>query len=193
MQDALIFIVRTLVDLYIITFGLRIVMQWIRADYRNPVTQFIVRITNPLVVPLRRFIPPAGSLDTASLTVVILLELVVTIALINLTCSGQPPLLNVVALTVLRTLYVMLRLYLFVLLIYVILSWVNQGTFNPVSSLLAAIAEPVLRPLRKLIPPIGGLDLSALFALIGIQALTMLLPIGRVAASVGCLSYGQFL
>jgi len=193
MQDALIFIVRTLVDLYIITFVLRIVMQWIRADYRNPLTQFIVRITNPLVVPLRRIVPAAGNLDTASLIVVVVLELVVTVALINLTCSGQPPLVNVLALTVLRTIYVMLRLYLFVLLIYVILSWINPGTFNPVSSLLASIVEPLLRRLRRYVPPIGGLDLSALFALIGIQAITMLLPIDRVAASVGCLSYGQFL
>ncbi len=193
MQDALIFIIRTLVDLYIITFVLRIIMQWIRADYRNPVTQFIVRITNPLVVPLRRIVPAAGNLDTASLIVVVVLELLVTIALVSLTCSGEPPLVNILALTVLRTIYVMLRLYLFVLLIYVILSWVNPGTFNPVSSLLASIVEPLLRRLRRYVPPIGGLDLSALFALIGIQAMTMLLPIDRVAASIGCLSYGQFL
>jgi YggT family protein len=193
MQDALIFIVRTLVDLYIITFFLRIIMQWIRADYRNPLTQFIVRITNPLVVPLRRVVPAAGNLDTASLIVVVALELIVTIALVNLTCSGQPPLVNVLALTLLRTVYVMLRLYLFVLLIYVILSWVNTGTYSPVSNLLSSIVDPLLRRLRRYIPPLGGLDLSALFALIGIQAITMLLPIDRVAASIGCISYGQFL
>jgi len=193
MQDALIFIVRTLVDLYIITFVLRIIMQWIRADYRNPLTQFIVRITNPLVIPLRRIVPAAGKLDTASLIVVIILELIVSLVLINLTCNGQPAPLSVLAMTVLRTIYVMLRLYLFVLLIYVILSWVNPGTYNPVSALMSAIVEPLLRRLRRFIPPVGGLDLSALFALIGIQAVTMILPIDRVAASLGCLSYGQFL
>jgi YggT family protein len=152
-----------------------------------------VRVTNPLVVPLRRVVPPAGNLDTATLIVVLLLELLVTIVLVNLTCSGQPSPLGVATLTVLRTVYLVLRMYLFLLLIYVILSWVNPGTYNPMSALLSSIAEPVLKPLRGLIPPIGGLDLSPLFALIGIQALTMLLPIARVAASIGCLSYGQFL
>jgi len=193
MQNALIFIVRTLVDLYIITFLLRIVMQWIRADFRNPLTQFILRVTNPLVIPLRRVVPAIGNLDTASLIVVLLMQLIVTVILVNLTCVGEPIFVQVVSLTVVRTIYLLLRLYLFVILAYVILSWVSPGTFNPVSNLLTSIAEPVLRPLRRIVPPIGGLDLSALFALIGIQALTMILPVGRVAASIGCMSFGQFL
>ncbi len=193
MQDALVFIIRTLVDLYVITFLLRMMMQWIRADYRNPLTQFIVRVTNPLVIPLRRIVPAVGKLDTASLIVVLVIELIVTVVLINMTCVGEPYLVQVISLTILRVIYLILRVYLFVILIYVILSWINPGTFNPVSNLLAAIAEPVLRPLRRLIPSIGGLDLTPLFALIGIQALTMLLPIGRVAGGMGCLSFGQFL
>ncbi|MFQ5635162.1 MAG: YggT family protein [Gammaproteobacteria bacterium] len=193
MENALVFILRTLVDLYIITFLLRIIMQWIRADFRNPMTQFILRVTNPLVVPLRRIVPAVGSLDTASLIIVLIFELIVTVVLSNLTCAGEPLFIQVISLTILRTIYLALRVYLFVILIYVILSWINPGTYNPVANLLASIAEPVLRPLRRVIPPIGGLDLSALFALIGIQALTMLLPIGRVAAGMGCLSFGQFL
>ena len=194
MQDAGIFIVRTLVDLYIITFMLRIIMQWVRADYRNPLTQFIVRVTNPLVIPLRRVIPALGNLDTASLVVVLVLELIVTVVLVNMTCAGEPFFIQVLSLTLLRVIYLALRVYLFVILIYVVLSWISPGSgFNPVANLLAAIAEPVLRPLRRLIPPIGGLDLSPLFALIGIQALTMILPIGRVAASMGCMAFGQFL
>lgn len=193
MQDALVFIIRTLVDLYIITFVLRIIMQWIRADFRNPLTQFILTVTSPLVVPLRRVVPAVGNLDTASLIVVLVLETVVTVVLVNLTCVGEPQIMPLISLAILRTIFLTLRVYLFVILIYVILSWVNPGTFSPVASLLSSISEPVLRPLRRLIPPIGGLDLSALFALIGIQAVTMLLPIGRVAGAMGCLSYGQFL
>ena len=194
MQEAGIWVIRTLVDLYIITFVLRIIMQWIRADYRNPLTQFVVRVTNPLVVPLRRIVPAVGNLDTASLIVVLVLELIVTVVLINVTCVGEPLFIQVISLTILRVIYLLLRVYLFVIIIYVVLSWVGQGGgFNPVANLLSAIAEPVLSPLRRWIPPIGGLDLTPLFALIGIQALTMLLPIGRVAASMGCLSFGQFL
>lgn len=193
MQDALVFIIRTLVDLYIITFLLRIIMQWIRADYRNPLTQFILRVTNPLVVPLRRVTPAVGNLDTASLVVVLVLELIVTIVLVTVTCAGEPMFVQVIALTILRTIYLVLRVYLFVILIYVLLSWISPGTYNPVAGLLASISEPILKPLRRIIPPIGGLDLSALFALIGIQALTMLLPIGRVASTMACFSFGQFL
>lgn len=193
MEQALVFIIRTLVDLYIITFVLRIIMQWVRVDFRNPLTQFILRITNPLVIPLRRFVPPIGGLDTATLIVVVVLELIVTIVVTNLTCSGEPNVLQVISMTVLRVVYLTLRIYLFVILIYVIMSWISPGTYNPAARLMESIAQPVLRPLRRLLPPIGGLDLSALFALIGIQALTMLLPIGRVAAAMGCQFAGQFL
>lgn len=193
MEQALVFIIRTLVDLYIITFVLRIIMQWVRSDFRNPLTQFILRITNPLVIPLRRFVPPIGGLDTATLIVVVVLELIVTIVVTNLTCSGEPNVLQVISMTVLRVVYLTLRVYLFIILIYVIMSWISPGTYNPAARLMESIAQPVLRPLRRLLPPIGGLDLSALFALIGIQALTMLLPIGRVAAAMGCQFAGQFL
>lgn len=193
MEQALVFIIRTLVDLYIITFVLRIIMQWVRVDFRNPLTQFILRITNPLVIPLRRFVPPIGGLDTATLIVVVVLELIVTIVVTNLTCSGEPNVLQVISMTVLRVVYLTLRVYLFIILIYVIMSWISPGTYNPAARLMESIAQPVLRPLRRLLPPIGGLDLSALFALIGIQALTMLLPIGRVAAAMGCQFAGQFL
>lgn len=193
MEQALVFIIRTLVDLYIITFVLRIILQWVRADFRNPLTQFILRITNPLVIPLRRFVPPIGGLDTATLIVVVVLELIVTIVVTNLTCSGEPNVLQVISMTVLRVVYLTLRVYLFIILIYVIMSWISPGTYNPAARLMESIAQPVLRPLRRLLPPIGGLDLSALFALIGIQALTMLLPISRVAAAMGCQFAGQFL
>ena len=193
MQNALTFIVKTLLELYIITFILRFILQWVRADFRNPVTQFIVRVTNPLVMPARRLIPSIRGIDTATIAIVLLLELVVTIVLINLTCIGEPSFVQFVSLTILRIVYLMLRIYLFVILVYVVLSWVSPGTYNPAMSLLASIAEPVLRPFRKLIPPIAGLDLSALFALIAIQALTMLLPIERIAAGMGCLSLTQLL
>lgn len=193
MEQALIFITRTLVDLYIITFVLRIIMQWVRADFRNPLTHFILRITNPLVIPLRRFVPPIGGLDTATLIVVVVLELIVTIVVANITCGGEANILQLISMTILRVIYLTLRVYLFIILIYVIMSWINPGTYNPAARLMESIANPVLQPMRRLIPQIGGLDLSALFALIGIQAVTMLLPIGRVAAAMGCLSAGQFL
>ncbi len=193
MQDALTFIVKTLLDLYIITFILRFILQWVRADFRNPITQFFVRITNPLVIPARRLIPSIGGFDTALIVIVLLLELTVTIVLINMTCMNEPNFIQVIGLTLLRIVYMTLRIFLFVILVYVVLSWINPGTYNPATNLLASMAEPVLKPFRRLIPPIAGLDLSALFALIIIQALTMLLPIGPIVAGMGCLSITQLL
>ncbi len=193
MQNALTFIVKTLLDLYIITFVLRFLLQWVRADFRNPITQFFVRVTNPLVIPARRLIPSISGFDTATIVVVLLLELTVTVILVNLTCIGEPLFIQVIALTLLRLVYLVLRICLFVIFIYVLLSWISPGTYNPAASLLTSIAEPLLKPFRRFIPPIGGLDLSALFALITIQALTMLLPIGRVVSGMGCLSVTQLL
>ena len=193
MQNALIFVFRTLLDLYIITFVLRFILQWIRADVRNPLTQFIIRITNPLVIPVRRVVPAVGGIDSATVLVVLLLELVATAVLIQLACVGTPDAAQVFLLAIFRLINLVLRIYLFVILFYVILSWITPGTYNPAISLLAAIAEPVLQPIRRLIPPIGGLDLSPLFALIGIQAITMLVPVGRVMGGLVCSAFGQLI
>jgi YggT family protein len=193
MQNALTFVFRTLLDLYIITFALRLIMQWIRADGRNPLSQFIIRVTNPLVIPARRFVPSFGSLDTATLLILVGLELLATGVLIKLACIGAPDIGQYLTLTLLRLIHLALRVYLFIILFYVILSWISPGVYNPASALLSAMAEPVLTPLRKLIPSIGGLDLSPLFALIIIQAITMLLPVTRATSGLICSSVGQLL
>jgi YggT family protein len=193
MQNALTFIIKTLVDLYIITFVLRLILQWVRADFGNPLTQFVLKVTNPLVMPLRRMVPSVRGLDTATLLVVLLLEMVITLGLVNLTCVGNPEVIQLVLLTVLRLTYLILRIFLFVIFIYVLLSWISPGGYHPIANLLGAISEPILRPFRNLIPSIGGIDLSPLFALIAIQALTMVLPIGPVIAGMGCLAIGQLL
>jgi len=190
MTNALTFILRSVLDLYIITFVLRLVLQWVRADFRNPLSQFILRVTNPLVIPLRRLVPPLGGLDTATLLVVIGLQLIAIVVLVNLACIGTPDIGQWLAMALLRLIKLVLQIYFFVILIYVVLSWISPGTYNPAAALLTAIADPVLAPLRRLIPPIGGLDLSPVFALIGIQALTMLLPVGRVMANLVCSSIG---
>ncbi len=191
MPDALIFIFRSLLDLYIICFLLRLILQWVRADFQNPLSQFILRVTNPLTIPLRRVLPAMGSLDTATLLAILGLQVLATTVLVNFACVGGVDPLQLLGISILRIIQVSLRICLFAVLIYVILSWVSPGGYNPAVSLLAAIVEPVLAPLRRVIPAIGGLDLSPLFALIGIQAVTMLLPIGRVMAGLACTAVGQ--
>jgi len=191
MSDALIFLLRSLGELYISAFLLRLVLQWLRADFYNPLSQFIIRVTNPLVVPLRRVVPAVGRIDTASLVAALGLQLAVTLLLLNLACIGEPGLLQVLGLAALRLVYLLLRIYFFALLIYVVMSWIAPGGYNPATSLLASLCEPVLAPFRRLIPPIGGIDLSPLFAILLLQALTMLLPAGPLLRGLLCSAMGQ--
>ncbi len=192
MSSALIFILRSLIGLYIVSFVLRAMLQWVRADIRNPLSQFILRITNPLVRPVRHVLPSTGQLDSASLLIALALQLITTTILVRFACVGSIDPLQIAWISLLQLVHLVLRIYFLVIIVYVILSWVSPaGTYNPAASLLSSIAEPVLAPLRRLIPPVGGLDLSPLFAIIGIQALTMLLPIGQAMSGLLCSAAGQ--
>jgi YggT family protein len=148
---------------------LRFWLPLLQADFRNPIAQGILRITSPLIVPVRRIIPPIGRLDTA--TVLIAFALQYLTILVILTISGISAAIPQIALTALVDLLLLtLQLFKFAIFIYVILSWVAAGTYNPASAFIAMIVQPVLRPFRNLIPPIGMLDLSALIAIIALHA-----------------------
>jgi len=193
MQDAALFILRTLFDLYILTFALRLILQWSRVDARNPFCQFILRLTNPLVLPLRRALPPVGAVDSATLFALLALQAALTWALVQLACLADPGLMQLLALTILRTLQLLLRIFFFAILIHVVLSWVSPGGYSPAAVLVDAIANPLLAPFRRFIPPIAGIDLSPLFALILLQALIVLLPLRDLVAGLLCRGGGQLL
>ncbi len=180
MSAPLIFIAKTLTELYILCFLLRFVLQVTRADFHNPLSQFIVRITNPVLIPLRRIVPGFRGLDMSSVVVIALLEIMVTAMLFSLKTGVSPTAIAILYYAVLRTVVTILRMYVFSILIYALMSFVNPGTYNPLTSVLASICEPLLRPVRRIIPPIGGLDLSPLFVIIGLQALIMAVPLPGV-------------
>ncbi|MCC5793972.1 MAG: YggT family protein [Chromatiales bacterium] len=193
MQNAFLFIITAVFQLYALTFLLRLLLQWARVDARNPFCQFILRVTNPLVLPLRRYMPAVGPLDSATLVVLLALQMLFSFALVKMLCLADPGLLQLLALAVLRTARLLLQLWFFAILIFVILSWVSPGNYSPAAVLVEAIAAPLLAPLRRFIPPVGGLDLSPLVALIGLQALMMLLPAQQVVAPLLCRGGGQWL
>ncbi len=176
MQNSLIFIVKTLSDLYLLTYLLRFILQWVRADYYNPIAQFVLRVTNPLVVPARRMLPSVGGVDLPTLVVLLVLECAVTWLLLTL-YGASTPFLNLLYLALLRLIMLALWFYAIAILVYVVLSWVGQRHGSPVASLLADIVEPVLRPVRRILPPIAGLDLSPLLVLIALQAVIIALPL----------------
>lgn len=171
-MESIRFIVGTLLQvLLVMVFLLRVLLPLARADSRNQLSQSVIRLTNPLVLPLRRVLPPIGKIDTASIVALIIVQAaaVATLWLLGgyyIPTPGQ--FVYVVFLTLLIT---VIRFYIFALILYAILSWIAPGTYSPAAALLDSLCEPLLRPIRRLIPPLGGIDFSALFVIIGLQAL----------------------
>jgi YggT family protein len=172
--NPLVFLVQVLFGLYAVIVMLRFLLQLVRADFYNPLSQFIVKATSPVLNPLRRIVPGVGGRDIASLVLawlVIGLELLLVFLI-----SGQGlQLLASLLLALPKLVELTINIFLFSILIQVILSWVNPGVHNPAVSVIHSLTEPVLAPARRWIPPMGGLDLSPMVVMIGLVLLEMLL------------------
>ena len=168
------FLITTLFSLYILAVMLRFLLGAVRADFYNPISQFLVRITNPLLLPLRKVIPGIGKYDTASLVLLLILQLTLLVVIVLLR-GGNIPFVSLLLVAVLEIILLMINVFIFAIFVQVILSWINPGTHNPVSGLLYSLTGPVLHPIQRLLPPVSGMDLSPLFALIGLQVLKMLI------------------
>jgi YggT family protein len=172
---AVIFILGTLVSLAMLAVLLRLILQWARADFRNPLARALLQLTNPLVVPLRRVLPAVGRIDTASVLLVLLLAMLrVSIGWL-LPGLGLPPPLLWLRMALYELLSTLLWTYFLAIFFYALIAMIAPEVYSPAQSLLRSVCEPVLRPIRRMIPPLGGLDLSPLWAGIAIQALLILL------------------
>lgn len=173
MTQALIFAITAIAQLFLLVLLLRLWLPWLRADFRNPIAQGVLKLTSPLVIPVRRVIPPLGRLDTATVLIAFAFQCIV-IVVISLIIGGPMPPAGLIAFAALMALIVLsIRLFLFAILISVILSWVAPGGYNPAIEFVRTIAEPVLRPFRRFLPPMGGFDISPVFAMIGLMTLTI--------------------
>jgi len=174
---ALNFVVNTLFGLYMGAVLLRVLLALVRADFSSPLAQLVVKATNPVLWPLRRAIPPLGRIDLASW--VLLLALAAANVLIDLLMLGaSASTLTVLWYALLRLATVVVGTYTATILLGALLSWTAQGGYNPLARALSQVDRPVLAPFRALIPPLGGFDLAPLFALIALQALAFLIPLG---------------
>jgi YggT family protein len=173
LTNPLEFLISTLFSLYIMVVMLRFILGAVRADFYNPVSQFLVRITNPLLVPMRRVIPSIRQYDTSALLLMLLLQLL-SLLIIVLLRGASVPFIALLLAAVGELVVLAFNVFIFAIVIQVIISWVNPGTYNPVNALLHSITQPVLAPIQRIIPPISGIDLSPLVALIGLQVLKML-------------------
>lgn len=174
-MEAIRFVVDTLLWLLTLAFVLRFLCQLSRADFRDPFADAIVRVTNWLILPLRRLLPPIGRIDTATVVAALAAACVRSGAMLALSGAGSIDWLWFLRLTLVSLIVLVLNIYLFALLLYWIMSLVTPGGYAPATRLPAQLCEPILKPVRRLIPPIGHVDLSMLWVSIAIGALLILL------------------
>lgn len=173
-MEALAFLVNTLLGLASFVLLLRLLLQVVRGDFRNPIVRGIVQLTNPVVVPLRRWVPAVGRIDSASV-----IAIVATTAIKLWLLDLITPLPGAVGIGFLKLLAIdlarlLLQSYLYLILLYALSSFFAQDAYSPGRSMLASLCEPILRPIRKRLPAVSGFDLSPLVALLAIQALLLL-------------------
>jgi YggT family protein len=170
LNDAAIFVIQTLGSLYLLIVLLRFILQLVRANFYNPLCQFAVKATQPLLKPLRRVIPSMFGLDMSSLVLALLIQMAL-FAVILLLSGYSVDVLFLVPWALIGIFALFLKILFWAMIISVILSWVAPGSHNPGAELVQQITEPVLAPFRRIIPNLGGLDISPIFAFIVLQLL----------------------
>lgn len=183
--NATTFVIETVFSVYILIVMLRLLLQLVRADFYNPVSQGIVRVTQPPLRALRRVIPGVAGVDLASVVLLLALQMI-ELWLVLLVLGRDAALAGLVMLSIARLLELLIYVFMFSILALVILSWIQPNAYNPVVGLLGSISAPVLRPARRLLPPMGGLDLSPIVVFLALGVLLRLLvaPLEHLGASL---------
>ena len=180
-----IVLIKVIFGLYATLVVLRFLLQLMRADFYNPVSQVIVKLTKPLLNPLRRVIPGVKGMDIASLVLAWLTLTLEQMAILGVAGTGFQP-LAAMLLAIPELVTLIINIFLFAILIQVIISWINPGSYNPILSLIHSLTEPLLSPVRRRMPAMGGLDLSPMVVMVGLVLLEMLLipPLRDLIASM---------
>jgi YggT family protein len=172
--DAGVFLIDTVFGLYILVLMLRFLLQWVGADFYNPISQFVVAVTNPPLLALRRVIPDLFGIDLAALVLMLLLA-VLKLYLIAWLSGADPGFVGVVVFAIGELMQLVVYVFMVTVFVRVILSWIAPGGYNPAVALLVSLTEPVMRPARRLIPALGGLDLSPIIVFLGLGLVLRLL------------------
>ncbi|KMN08325.1 YggT family protein [Pseudomonas sp. FSL R10-1350] len=170
LNGAAIFVIQTLGSLYLLIVLLRFILQLVRANFYNPLCQFTVRATQPLLKPMRRVIPSLFGLDMSSLVLAILVQMVIFAVVLTLSYMSFN-ILGLLAWALIGVFTLFLKVFFFAIIISVILSWVAPGGASPAAELVNQITEPALAPFRRMLPSMGGLDISPILAFMVIQLL----------------------
>jgi YggT family protein len=174
LNTAAVYILQTIGSFYLLIVLLRFILQLVRADFYNPLSQFIVRATHPLLKPLRKIIPSFAGLDLASLVLAIVVQLVLMAVTLLLLGYGLDNPIQLLIWSIIGVTALFLKVFFFALIISVILSWVAQGSQNATAMLVNQLCEPLLTPIRRILPSMGGLDLSPIVAFLILNLIDML-------------------
>ena len=183
LTEILVYLLQTFLSLFLLVVMLRFLLQLVRADFYNPVSQFLVKVTNPFILPLRKVIPGFWGLDMAALLLLLLVQVAGIAAMLLLNGLPLPNPLLLLIWSVVGIAALLVNFYFFAVLATIILSWIAPGSQNPVIFLLHQVTAPVMAPFRRLIPPLGGLDFSPILVFIGINVVQIMLR--HLAVSVG--------
>ena len=178
LADGLAFVIQTVFGIYILAVLLRFLFQLLRAPFHNPVSQFVVTVTNPPLRILRRVIPGFAGIDIASIVLLLVLQ-AVELLLLALLYGSMPALAGILVLSIGKLLEMTVYVFMVAILVRIIIGWVNPHLHNPVTQLLDSLTGFMLRPARRLLPPIGMLDLSPIvvFLVLGLALRLLVQPI----------------
>ncbi|OGT37924.1 MAG: hypothetical protein A3F11_02830 [Gammaproteobacteria bacterium RIFCSPHIGHO2_12_FULL_37_14] len=171
LNNSLLFLINTLFDLYVFILMVRLILVWIRADYYHPATQFIIKVTQNLITPLRRIFPNIQKMETATVALILLLEIAKFFLIMSLSI-GVPNILGVAILAAADMIKILVNTFFYAILIQALLSWVQP--YSPMAELLYRFTSPLMRPIQRIIPPIANFDISPIPVMIGLQLLLML-------------------
>jgi len=172
-QEILVFLIDTLFNLYISFLVIRMLLGLAKADFYNPISQFLVKISDPVIKPLRRFIPAIGKIDTATIVAIIGLKVVELLLLSAITGGNFSQ--SFIPFVIGDILRMIVWVYIIAIIIQVVISWLGNTHGNPVVPLINSLTEPLIKPVRKVIPPIAMIDLSPMAVLLGLQVVLIVI------------------
>lgn len=187
LADILITILLIASTFYLTVVLLRFLLQLARADFYNPISQFAVKATNPLLRPLRRFIPGWGGIDGAALVLAVIIQAITFFLILFALNSGVPSInpLTLLSWSILNVLDLIVKIYFWSVIAVVVVSWIAPQSNHPAIQLVAQITEPVMRPVRSVMPSLGGLDLSPIIVFLILNVISVVIDHMKIAAGMG--------
>ncbi len=163
------YLVKTLFELYLFVVVTRFLLQVARADFYNPISQTLVKVTNPLLMPIRKVVPGLGGLDIASIVLGVIIQVVAMSLILVMQGYGLYNPAKLALWGLIGLLQMIANVYFFALIVSIVLSWIAPGSYHPAALLISQLVDPIMRPIRAILPSLGGLDISPIFAFIGIN------------------------